>query len=745
MQTLAVAAGSETLKYSFDNDFGELAPGWWINWWGSVNPQYRASRESRPGYVFSGASAQQFALDSIASDGAAHLVYSYDFAKDTNYSISIKVKADTSAKVRFEFRRQGFPYNEVASKVVDVQAGWQAVTLDGIYPWSDPGTVRVVPLTYGTSIYLDEMVIAKAPAPTVVDAVAVTESSRAVAVTELPAQGNSAVSLDKVMHSTMDEPFTRFENGWFFNAWDGADGSSFVASRESRPDHVYAGTGSQKFEVIDKKGGEVHLIAGYKFAKGKTYRVSMFVRADQPTPIWAALRMDAHPWQPVAASQVVVGRDWQKVEFEGTYDTDAPGTVRISILNPTGTVWVDEMVISEVTRNDMAPVSTAAVPDTLFGMHVNKFGRHWNWPGLGTKIVRLWDSGVTWRDLKPTAGAWDFTKDGGQRLDMFVGYIRDSEPGADILYTLGQTPQWASSTPTVSGLYGPGASGAPKNMDDWRDYVRTLARRYVGKIRYWELWNEPDYALNYSGSMASMVEMARIARQELLAVDPGNKLVGPGFTTDQGMTGLENFFGAGGGSYIDMVGFHWYYATNPESIAPGIDNVRNVMKAYGLGDKPLWNTEGAFICNPAVADCASARPTVDESLSVNARALFVMAAKGIQNFNFYFWETAESFGKLVEADFRTPTPAALALSEARAWIRGARIVDAYRIDNKIYVLRLTRGTESFVILWSTQANAVVGVPAAWNVKTAHDLSRVRTTIPATGQLVLGLNPLMLRQ
>jgi hypothetical protein len=447
--------------------------------------------------------------------------------------------------------------------------------------------------------------------------------------------------------------------------------------------------------------------------------------------------MDEPPWQPVSANTLTLDTAWQKVDLEGVYNSDATGSVRVALLNGAGTVWVDEMTIFEVAKNDLAPVTSVPIPDTLFGMHVNRLGVHASWPGLGTKIVRLWDTGTTWRDLKPSPGAWDFTTNGARRLDMYVDYVRRNDPQADILYTLGQTPTWASSTPWVDSPYGPGAGGAPSDMNDWRDYVRTLARRYAGRIHYWELWNEPDYTPFFNSGFDKLVEMARIAREELLAADPNNRLIGPGFSTDQGMTGLETFLVAGGGQYIDMVGFHWYYGSNPEALVASIDNVRNVMKAHGIADKPLWNTEGAFICNPAVVDCSTAQPTAEESRSVNARALLLMAGKGVQNFNFYVWETLDPMGKLVEADFQTPTMAATAYAEARSWIKGASIIDAYRIDGRVYVYRLVRGAESFVILWATQPGTPVTLPSAWGVRSARSLTGSEWALTSS-QLSLGI-------
>lgn len=735
-KALAVADGSANVKSNFDTSFKSLAPGWSINWWGTSSPSLAANQELRAGYVVAGAGSQHYRLNSVAPGGGAHLIYSYGFVKDRSYVIAINVRSEMSTQVEFQFRRNGSPYNTVAVKRVTVGPAWQRIELQGVYGWADAGALRVVPLSMGADIYLDEMSITTAPLATA--------QTLVTGGIDVPAAGGSAVSLTALKTSDMESNFSRYADGWYSNSFGGASGANIVVARESRADHVHSGSGSQLFQVINKNGGDVQLTYAYPFARGKTYHATLYLRADVPTPVQVFIRMDAPPWQPIASTTVTLDTNWQKIDLQGAYSADASGSVRIALLNATGTVWVDDLTLSEVNQNDMAPVSTATIPDTLFGMHVNQLGVHHNWPGMGTKIMRLWNTGTTWRDIQKTKGVWDFSTGGGLRLDKYVAYISKSDPQASILYTLGQTPQWASSTPTVPSAFGLGAGGAPADMDDWRAYVRTLARRYAGRIRYWELWNEPDFIGTYNGTTANLVEMARIAKEELVAADPNNKLVSPGFTVGQGMAALNAFLLAGGGAHSDIIGFHFYYSTNPESIRVSMDNVRGIMKTLGQDAKPLWNTEGAFVCNPAVADCLTAKPTPAESRSVNARAMFIMAAKGIGNFNFHVWEATDAFRQLVQADYVTPTEAATAFTEARTWIKGARVVDAYRIDEQVYVLRMNRGTENFVILWSTQANTVVNLPSAWTVGTVRSITGAESPIPASRQITLTIEPVLLK-
>ena len=113
------------------------------------------------------------------------------------------------------------------------------------------------------------------------------------------------------------------------------------------------------------------------------------------------------------------------------------------------------------------------------------------WPAVGFGTLRLWDDlqGTTWAELEPAKGVWNWAL-----LDNFVE-AAEEHGVSDILLTLGQTPGWASSSPdTASGLFvlSAGAPAPPADIQDWRDYVTAVAQRYKGRIRYYEIWNEPN-------------------------------------------------------------------------------------------------------------------------------------------------------------------------------------------------------------------------------------------------------------
>ncbi|HEX6937745.1 MAG TPA: hypothetical protein VF227_14590, partial [Actinomycetes bacterium] len=91
------------------------------------------------------------------------------------------------------------------------------------------------------------------------------------------------------------------------------------------------------------------------------------------------------------------------------------------------------------------PVAAAArVPAPFFGMHdLNPA----TWPNTQVGAIRLWDSGVTWREIETQPGVFDFS-----RLDSQIDTARAN--GAHVLVVLGQTPRFHSTRPGRLGSYG---------------------------------------------------------------------------------------------------------------------------------------------------------------------------------------------------------------------------------------------------------------------------------------------------
>jgi len=231
----------------------------------------------------------------------------------------------------------------------------------------------------------------------------------------------------------------------------------------------------------------------------------------------------------------------------------------------------------------------------FFGQHVFYLPTYAQLDGKAFDGIRIWgNAGTTWRDLEPVPGDYDFSQ-----MD---GYVNAAvSRGMDVVYTLGQTPVWASSRPGEPGNMGQGVAAEPRDMNDWSDYVRTVAKRYRGKIGAYEVMNEPrvpeairPYSPGFfSGSTASLIEMTRRTREALNAMAPGTRVVCPAMDGgEQGVKRLQYFLSHGGGQFCDVIGFHFYLRTQSVSeFQRLLSQVHQVMAQNGQAGKPLWDTE----------------------------------------------------------------------------------------------------------------------------------------------------------
>ena len=99
----------------------------------------------------------------------------------------------------------------------------------------------------------------------------------------------------------------------------------------------------------------------------------------------------------------------------------------------------------------------------------------------------------------------------------------------------------------------------------------------------------------WSASPEQMVEMTRQAHDIVKGIDPTAIIVGPSPVGENGLVWLSSFLRAGGGRYVDVIGFHFYvFPAPPEAQVPLINSVKAIMRGSDAGDKPLWDTEAGW-------------------------------------------------------------------------------------------------------------------------------------------------------
>ncbi|NHC14610.1 GH39 family glycosyl hydrolase [Motilibacter deserti] len=317
--------------------------------------------------------------------------------------------------------------------------------------------------------------------------------------------------------------------------------------------------------------------------------------------------------------------------------------------------------------------------------------------------VRLWDDGTTWADLQPAPSRWNW-----EPLDRAVAAAERA--GLRPMLVLGQTPAWASSDPRAPGVHVPGTGEPPRSLALWSAYVTAVADRYYGRIRAYEVWNEPNYVSDYfHGSEADMARLTESAYAAVKAVDPDALVVSPGLATrTPGQRGwLYRYLDELDPAAVDVIALHLYPPTGegPETAAVQLDTVITALRARGI-DKPVWNTE----VNYGVVEPEAVAPPIPDDVAAGflARTLIVNRASGVSRVYWYAWWHNRSLG-INLTDDAGPTRAMRAWRATRAWLEGGRLAGCRtRDDEWSCVLHRDDGSLRLIV-WTTATP--VGLPA----------------------------------
>lgn len=143
---------------------------------------------------------------------------------------------------------------------------------------------------------------------------------------------------------------------------------------------------------------------------------------------------------------------------------------------------------------------------------------------IGAGMHRLWDLGVTWKDVNPAPGAFTWTA-----LDAQVAKAEAS--GAKPMLVLGMTPAWAAANPSAGDpRWGAGTASPPRDINDWRTYVTAVVDRYGSRIAGYEVWNEANLATFWTGTADQMADLTAAAHSIIKAKQPDAIVVLPSVT-----------------------------------------------------------------------------------------------------------------------------------------------------------------------------------------------------------------------
>ncbi len=204
---------------------------------------------------------------------------------------------------------------------------------------------------------------------------------------------------------------------------------------------------------------------------------------------------------------------------------------------------------------------------------------------LGQAADLLHEAGVAfvrmdflWDDIEPAPGKFDFKK-----YDHIVEIL--TSRNIKILGLLSYNAVWAAEY----------WNSAPDPVKFTR-YAEAVVERYKGRVKYWEIWNEPDEQ-NYwrqQDGLKGYTELLKSVYPAMKAVDPTCVVLMGGVSHTIPFS-LKNIYRNGGKAFFDAVNFHPFVdprsPSAPELLRGIYLSVYRTMEEFNDADKEIWITE----------------------------------------------------------------------------------------------------------------------------------------------------------
>ena len=238
----------------------------------------------------------------------------------------------------------------------------------------------------------------------------------------------------------------------------------------------------------------------------------------------------------------------------------------------------------------------------------------------------------TWEDIE-IHGRGDFIDrrndpdgiDAWAKYDHIVATAQQYD--LSIIARLSNPPAWSRAAGNDNGSLAP-----PDDVNDYANFAAAVAARYQGRIRYYQLWNEPNIFPEWGENDPDPEAYALLlcaAYDAIKSADPDAIILSGPLAATSELSGrnlndlvyLQRLYDAGAGSCFDilsMQGYGLWSGPTDHRLEPFIVNysrveyVRDLMVRNGDGHKSIWISEMNWNVVPEDIPPAYGRVTLDQ-------------------------------------------------------------------------------------------------------------------------------------
>jgi hypothetical protein len=215
----------------------------------------------------------------------------------------------------------------------------------------------------------------------------------------------------------------------------------------------------------------------------------------------------------------------------------------------------------------------------------------------------------SWEEIEPRRKAWFDWAKYDRIVDLAERY------GMQVIARLDRPPDWTRHP--VDNRF---KTRPPDDLADYGDFVYEFVRHYKGRVRYVQIWNEPNLTAEWGFQRVDAVAYTRlleVAYRRAKEADPNVVVLSAPLAMtleDASMRGnhndlvfLEQMYQAGAGNFFDILSANAFGLDRPPEDPPDpqvlnfrrVELQRAIMERYGDADKPIWINEYGWNAAPS--------------------------------------------------------------------------------------------------------------------------------------------------
>ncbi|MHB1133599.1 MAG: glycoside hydrolase 5 family protein [Chloroflexota bacterium] len=283
-----------------------------------------------------------------------------------------------------------------------------------------------------------------------------------------------------------------------------------------------------------------------------------------------------------------------------------------------------------------------------------------------------------WESLEKSEGRyWDdrYNVSTWEKYD----YIVDTAAGhgLQVIARLDRPPEWARAP-------GTSPNSPPRDYAAYGRFVGEVAKHFKGRVRYYQLWNEPNLTEEWGGQPVdpkAYVELLKVASAAIKANDPDAFVLSAPLAQTlernerhlSDVVFLEEMYRAGAKDHFDILFANAYGFSLPPEDPPREDVLnfsrvllqRQVMERHGDGAKAVWFNEFGWNASPVDLPPERllwGRVSEQEQAEYTARGIEMARQQwpwaGVFNVWFfrqsgqqYQWDDSQFYFRMVDAGF----------------------------------------------------------------------------------------------